>query len=102
MKNIPKEIELYRLTYKKEEYDNLYQRKNVKYEQGKMCPYSKRIKEEEIIALYKSNNVELNSDLLDRRLQGIDVDVSGKKSICICKLLGCEQCEDYFDIKFIN
>lgn len=102
MKNIPKEIELYRLTYKKEEYDNLYQRRSVEFEAGEMCPYSKRVQEKEIIKLYKKNTEDLNSDLLDSRLKGIDVDVSGKKSICICKLLGCEQCKDYFDIQFIE
>lgn len=102
MKNIPKEIELYRLTYKKEEYDNLYERSEVEYEPGEKCPYSKRVKEKEIIKLNKNNSEDLNNDLLDSRLKGIDVNVSGKKSLCICKLLGCEQCKDYFDIQIID
>lgn len=99
LKNIPSNIELYRLNYKREEYRELYIRKNVQYEEGDLCPYSKRIKEGEIIKLHKSNNSDLNSELLHEKIKGISVNVPGKKSIAICKLLGCKQCNGYFDVE---
>lgn len=99
LKNIPPNIELYRLNYKREEYRELYIRKNVQYEEGNLCPYSKRVKEGEIIKLHKSNDSDLNSELLHENIKGISINVPGKKSIAICKLLGCKQCNGYFNVE---
>lgn len=99
LKNIPPEIELYRLSYKREEYIDLYSRQSTRFEKGKLCPYCRRIAKGSVIKLHRSENNSLNSELLDERLRGIDINIKGKKSICVCKLLGCTQCEDYFEIE---
>lgn len=102
LKNIPPKIELYRLNYKREEYKELYIRQNVQYEKGDLCPYSKRVSKDEVIKLHRSKNDDLNSDLLDSRLKGISVDAPQKKSITICRLLGCKQCKGYFNIEVVD
>ena len=102
LKNIPLNIELYRLNYKREEYRALYKRQNVQYEQGKLCPYSKKVRRGEIIKLFKSVNSDLNSSLLHEKLRGISINVPNKKSISICKLLGCKQCTGYFDVEVVD
>lgn len=99
LKCIPEYIELYRLNYKREEYHELYKRNCDKYDPTQLCPLSKRVNEGETIVVKRSNDVDLNSDLLDERIRGIDVDIPQKKSIVICKLLGCTQCENYFDVE---
>jgi hypothetical protein len=98
LKCIPDYIELYRLNYKREEYHELYKRNCDKYDPTELCPLSKRVSEGETIICHRSNDEDLNSELLDDRLKGIDVDVPQKKSIVICKLLGCTQCDNYFDV----
>ncbi len=102
LKNIPTTIELYRLEYKREEYKNLYERRGVKYEEGELCPLSKAVKEGDKYILNRSNDEDLNSNLLDERLKGIDINVTRKKSLMICKLLGCDQCKNYFEIEVEN
>lgn len=102
LENIPPEIELYRLGYKREEYVNLYRRRNVVYEKGKLCPYSKRVRIGETLYINKTQNEDLNSDLLDSRIRGLNIQNSGKNAVIICKLLGCKQCENYFDVKIAD
>ena len=99
LRNIPPQIELYRLEYKREEYHNLYDRSRIQYRQGKLCPYYKKVAKGSTVKLHRSDNADLNSDLLDDRLKGIDVNVDRKKSVCICQLLGCTQCKDYFKVE---
>ena len=91
--------ELLRLEYKREEYHNLYDRSGIQYKQGKLCPYYKKVAKGSTVTLHRSDNADLNSDLLDDRLKGIDVNVDRKKSVCICQLLGCTQCKDYFKVE---
>lgn len=98
LENIPEHIELFRLQYKRDEYRSLYRRQDINYVEGKMCPYKKRIQHGETINLSTSASDDLNSELLDNRLKGISVDIKNKKSLIVCKLLGCTQCEDYFYI----
>ena len=99
LKCIPKYIELYRLNYKREEYHELYNRNCDNYDPTDLCPFSKRVEKGEKITIHKSNDDDLNSELLDERIRGYDVNIPGKKSITICKLLGCTQCDNYFDVK---
>ena len=98
LRNIPPQVELYRLNYKREEYRSLYNRRKVVYEKGKLCPIRKNVKKGEIIHIHRSDNKNLNSELLDERIRGIDVNASKRKSVIICKLLGCTQCDNYFDV----
>lgn len=99
LKNIPPQIELYRLSYKREEYRNLYARRNTSYEEADLCPVSKRVREGEVIHVHRTSNPEIDNDLLDERIRGISIDVSQRKSLIVCKLLGCTQCQDYFDVE---
>lgn len=102
LKNIPTSLELYRLGYKRDEYINLYKRKKVEYEEGKLCPLSRRVEKGEKIYITKSSSPDLNSSLLDERLRGLNINVPNKKGIIICKLLGCKQCENYFEIEIVD
>ncbi len=102
LENIPPEIELYRLGYKREEYINLYRRRNVTYEKGKLCPLSRRVQCGETLYINRTINEDLNSDLLDPRLRGLNIQNPGKNAVIICKLLGCEQCKNYFDVKVVG
>ena len=101
LNNIPPYIELYRFEYKKEEYYNLYHRQGVVYDpQEEMCPLKKKgIKKADHYLLFTSDDADLNSELLDQRLQGISIDVPGKKSIMACYLLGCEACKKYINVE---
>ena len=49
--------------------------------------------------MHRTSNPEIDSDLLDERIRGISIDVSQRKSLIVCKLLGCTQCQDYFDVE---
>lgn len=98
LKHIPQEIELYRIDYRREEYKNLYTRRGITYEKGELCPRSRKIHKGDKIKLQASDDELLVNELLDERIRGIDINVKGRKSICICKLLGCRQCAYYFDI----
>lgn len=99
LKNIPPQIELYKLNYKREEYRNLYNRGNIAYEENPKCPMRRRVRKGETIYVNRTSNSEINSDLLDDRIKGIDINVTQRKSLIICKLLGCKQCENYFEVK---
>ena len=100
LSEIPKEVELYRLEYKRKEYNNLYERTGISYSPSKtLCPEKKRtLKKGMCIDLKSSTSEDLCSPLLHKKLQGISVNEKGKKSVIICKLLGCERCKDYFDL----
>lgn len=100
LSEIPKEVELYRLEYKRKEYHNLYERTGISYSPSKtLCPEKKRtLKKGMCIDLKSSTSEDLCSPLLHKKLQGISVNEKGKKSVIICKLLGCERCKDYFDL----
>lgn len=102
LKCIPPGVDLYRLNYKREEYRNLYNRKSEQYKPTHLCPYAKAIKNGETITLFRENNEDLNSELLDKRLQGISIDIHRKKSMIVCKLLECSQCKDFFNIEIKN
>ncbi|MDY4997340.1 MAG: hypothetical protein SO108_06570 [Bacilli bacterium] len=102
LKCIPSNVELYRLNYKREEYNNLYSRRVDGFDKTKNCPRSKRISQGETIYIHTSTDEDLNSELLDERIRGISVDVPQKKSVLICKLLGCTQCDNYFDVEIID
>lgn len=100
LKHIPPDIELYRINYKKEEYKNLYERRCSGYSpERKLCPYSRRVREGDTYHLSKSDEEYLNNELLDKRLRGVSVDIPSKRSLMICKLMGCTQCEKYYDVK---
>lgn len=96
---IPNYIELYRLNYKREEYHELYKRSCTSYKPTEKCPDSKRMHKGECIHINRKADLDLNSNLLDERIRGISINVSQKKSLIICKLLGCTQCENYFDVE---
>lgn len=98
LSSIPNDIEIYRLTYKKEEYHNLYNRKGVTYSQEVLCPSHKSIRNGDKIIIHASANNELNSQILDPRLRGYSIDVPKKKSLLVCKLLGCHQCDNFFEV----
>lgn len=100
LSDIPNNIELYRLEYKREEYHNLYKRCGVAYEPlGKLCPELKKgLKKGTIICLPSSTSPDLNNSLLHDNLNGISIDVPGKKSIIVCYLLGCKRCRDYISV----
>ena len=102
LENIPPEFELYRLEYKREEYINLYKRRKVTFEKGKLCPLSRKIQNGETICINRTANKQLNSDLIDSKIRGLNINNPGKNAITICKLLGCKQCENYFDVKIID
>lgn len=99
LSSIPNDIDIYRLSYKREEYHNLYNRKHVVYEKEVLCPYNKAIKKGDVITISASNNLTLNSTILDPRLRGYSIDIPRKKSMIVCKLLGCHQCDNYFYVK---
>lgn len=101
--DIPTDIELYRLNYKKEEYHNLYTRRSVSYNPStELCPLKKKnIKKGMEIYINTSELPDLNSNLFSDKLKGISIDVPGKKSLIICYLLGCKRCTDFFDL-YIN
>lgn len=99
LSDIPNDIEIYRLTYKKEEYHNLYRRQGVKYEPSVLCPLEKSFKKGDSVVIYASQNNTLNSSILDPRLRGYSIDVPRKKSMIVCKLLGCHQCDGFFYVK---
>lgn len=100
LSEIPEEVELYKLEYKRKEYHNLYERTGISYSPSKtLCPEKKRtLKKGMCIDLKSSTSEDLCSPLLHKKLQGISVNENGKKSVIICKLLGCERCKDYFDL----
>ena len=102
LKNIPPQIELYRLSYKREEYRNLYNRRNISFEDADLCPVSRRVKMGETIHVNRTTNSEINNELLDERIRGINIDISQRKSLIICKLLGCTQCDGYFNVVVDN
>lgn len=91
LSDIPKEIELYRLDYKRDEYHNLYKRTNTKYDPTKeLCPQKKKgIHNGLNIYLSSSNSEALNNEILHKNLRGISINESCKKSIIVCYLLGC-------------
>lgn len=101
LKDIPPEIELYRLNYKREEYHNLYNRSCRGYEPTKeLCPLKKKnIREGQTVIVKKCVSKDLMSPLLDKRLKGLSINQKGIKSLIICHLLGCDRCRDYFNIK---
>ena len=86
--DIPDDIELYRLEYKREEYHNLYSRMGVSYSPNTdMCPLKKKgIHKGMCIYLHSSTEAALNDNLLHNNLKGISVDIEGKKSIIVCYL----------------
>ncbi len=100
LSEIPEEVELYKLEYKRKEYHSLYERTGISYSPSKtLCPEKKRtLKKGMCIDLKSSTSEDLCSPLLHKKLQGISVNEKGKKSVIICKLLGCERCKDYFDL----
>lgn len=100
LSDIPPTIDLYRFDYKREEYNNLYRRSGVEYNPVKeLCPEKKKgINQGDIIRIKRSSLEDLNSNLLDPRIRGLSINIKGKKSIIICKLLGCTRCKDFFDI----
>lgn len=100
LSEIPKEVELYKLEYKRKEYHDLYERTGIKYVPTKeLCPKKKKtLRKGMKVNLVSSSSEELCSELLHEKLRGISVDVSNKKSVIICKLLGCKRCADYFDL----
>ena len=81
-----------------EEYHNLYNRKGVTYSQEVLCPLHKSIRNGDQITIHASANNELNSQILDPRLRGYSIDVPRKKSLLVCKLLGCHQCDNFFEV----
>lgn len=100
LSEIPKEIELYKLEYKRKEYHDLYERAGIVYAPTKeLCPEKKKTLHNGIrVDLVSSTSEELCNDLLHEKLRGISIDVPNKKSVIICKLLGCKRCKNYFDI----
>ena len=98
LSDIPNNIEIYRLSYKREEYHNLYNRKGISYQPNVLCPENKSIRNGDIVSVNTSNSPTLNNPILDPRLRGISIDVPRKKSMLVCKLLGCHQCDDFFDL----
>ena len=100
LSEIPAEVELYKLEYKRKEYHDLYERTGVSYSPSRtLCPEQKRtLKKGMCIDLKSSTSDDLCSPLLHKKLQGISVNQKGKKSVIICKLLGCERCKNYFDL----
>ncbi len=100
LSKIPKEVELYKLEYKRKEYHDLYDRTGIDYLPSEnLCPEEKKtLKKGMCIDLKSSTSEDLCSPLLHKKLQGISVNVKSKKSVIVCKLLGCERCKDYFDL----
>lgn len=100
LSEIPKEVELYKLEYKRKEYHDLYERTGIVYDTTKeLCPEKKKtLKNGMRVDLVSSTSEELCSELLHEKLRGISVDVPNKKSVVICKLLGCKRCKNFFDL----
>ena len=100
LSEIPKEVELYKLEYKRKEYHDLYERTGIVYDPTKeLCPEKKKtLKNGMSVDLVSSTSEELCSELLHEKLRGISVDVPNKKSVVICKLLGCKRCKNFFDL----
>lgn len=100
LSEIPEEVELYKLEYKRKEYHDLYERTGIRYSPSStLCPEKKRtLRKGMCIDLKSSTSEDLCSPLLHKKLQGISVNEKGKKSVIICKLIGCERCKDYFDL----
>ena len=100
LSEIPKEVELYKLEYKRKEYHDLYGRTGIVYDPTKeLCPEKKKtLKNGMRVDLVSSTSEELCSELLHEKLRGISVDVPNKKSVVICKLLGCKRCKNFFDL----
>lgn len=99
LSDIPNDIEIYRLSYKKEEYHNLYVRRGVQYQPSALCPLEKSFKEGDSVVIKASQNDTLNSPLLDPRIRGYSINIRKKKSMIVCKLLGCHQCDGFFFVK---
>lgn len=101
LSDIPSNIQLYRLKYKHEEYQNLYERCGVQYKPNcYLCPFNKKgVKENSEYLINSSNAEDLNSNILDNRLKGVSVNVQGKKSLIVCYLLGCERCRKFIKVK---
>lgn len=100
LSEIPKEVELYKLEYKRKEYHDLYERTGIVYAPTKeLCPEKKKtLKNGMRVDLVSSTSEELCSELLHKKLRGISVDVPNKKSVVICKLLGCKRCKNFFNL----
>lgn len=100
LNDIPKEVELYKLEYKRKEYHDLYERTGIVYAPTKeLCPEKKKtLKNGMRVDLVSSTSEELCSELLHEKLRGISVEVPSKKSVVICKLLGCKRCKNFFDL----
>ncbi len=100
LSDIPQNIEIYRLKYKREEYLELYKRRNVTYNPNlNLCPLKKKtVKQDMCIDLSSSDSEELNNTLLDERIRGISVDKKSIKSILVCYLLGCKRCNEYINV----
>ena len=100
LSEIPKEVELYKLEYKRKEYHDLYERTGTVYAPTKeLCPEKKKtLKNGMRVDLVSSTSKELCSELLHEKLRGISVDIPNKKSVIICKLLGCKRCKSFFEL----
>lgn len=100
LSEIPKEVELYKLEYKRREYHDLYERTGMVYAPTKeLCPEKKKtLRKGMRVDLASSASEELCSGLLHEKLRGISVDVPNKKSVIICKLLGCKRCQNFFTL----
>jgi hypothetical protein len=102
LKDVPTYYNLFRLNFKQNFYNDLYNKSNVEFVddyENRKCPLKKRVKEGEIITIErKTDSDDLSNDLLHENLKDIDINVSGKKSIIVCRLLGCTQCDDYYDV----
>ncbi|XFA98141.1 hypothetical protein ACAG96_04480 [Candidatus Izemoplasma sp. B36] len=101
LESIPRHFDIYRLKFKQDFYNELYFIKGINYLDNfneVKCPLKKAVSKDEIIRVFKSNNRDLNSKLLHENIRGYSVDISRKKSVIICYLLGCKQCRDYFSV----
>ncbi len=100
LSEIPKAVELYKLEYKRNEYHDLYERTGILYgPTEKLCPEKKKtLRNGMRVNLASSSSEELCSELLHEKLRGISIDVPNKKSVIICKLLGCKRCKNFFDL----
>ena len=101
LNDIPKEVALYRLSYKLDEYNSLYKRARIKYNPSKdMCPLKKQgLHEGDLICIKKSLDADLNDKILHENIRGYSIDIPKKKSILICYLLGCQRCQNYIKLK---
>ena len=103
LNDIPNEIQLYRLSYKLDEYDNLYKRSGIQYNPSQyLCPLNKKgIHHGDQISISKSTDKDLNDTLLHNNLRGLSIDVVNKKSIIVCYLMGCKKCKEFININII-